>query len=91
MKLTTGWVEMPSLPSTLAFHCMAYKDDETIMVVGGIENNFCCSDSTYILDAESQVSISPTFYGLLFCTKVFRSAFFYLQFGFVIFLQKIIG
>jgi hypothetical protein len=54
---TTGWVEMPSLPSTLAYHCMAYRDEESVMVVGGIENSFCCSDSTYILDTESQVSI----------------------------------
>ena len=38
-----------------------------------------------------QVSISPTFYEQLFCTKVFFAAFLYLQFGFVIFWQKEIG
>jgi len=36
----------------------------------------------------NQVSISPTFYLQLLCTKVICSAFLYLQFGFVIFWQK---
>ena len=36
----------------------------------------------------SQVSISPTFYRELFCTKVFCAAFQYLQFVFVTFLAK---
>jgi len=31
-----------------------------------------------------QVSISPTFYAQIFCTKVFWKLFFYLQFEFVI-------
>ena len=37
------------------------------------------------------MSISPTFYEQLFCTKVFCTAFMCLQFGFVIFWQKKIG
>jgi len=38
-----------------------------------------------------QVSISKAFYVQLFWSKVFRAAFLYLQFGFVIFSQKNIG
>jgi len=37
------------------------------------------------------LAISQTFYEQLFCTTVFGTAFFYLQFGFVIFWQKNIG
>ena len=42
------------------------------------------------LDGKSwlQVSISPTFYKQLFCSKMFCAAFLCLQFGFVIFGQK---
>jgi hypothetical protein len=39
----------------------------------------------------TQVSISPTFYKRLFCTKVFCAAFLYLQFGFEVFCQNNIG
>ena len=38
-----------------------------------------------------QVSISPTFYMRLFCTKVFFAAFLSLKFVFVIFWQMEIG
>jgi len=38
--------------------------------------------------ASDQVSISPTFYEQLFCTKLFCSAFLYVQVGFVIFWPK---
>ncbi len=38
-----------------------------------------------------QVSISQTFEEQLFCAKVFLAAFFYLEFGFVIFCRKNIG
>jgi len=38
-----------------------------------------------------EVSISPIFYEQLYCTKLFCRAFFYLQFGFVIFCRKNIG
>jgi hypothetical protein len=34
------------------------------------------------------VSMSPTFYDQLFQTKVFRAAFLYIQFVFVVFKQK---
>jgi len=37
------------------------------------------------------VSISPTFYAQLFCTKVFRAAFLYLWLRFVLFWRKEIG
>jgi hypothetical protein len=37
------------------------------------------------------VSISPTFYKQLFCTKVFCAAFMCLQFEFVIFWRKDLG
>jgi len=37
------------------------------------------------------VSISPTFYEQLFCTKLLCAAFLYLQFGFIFFWQKNIG
>jgi len=35
-----------------------------------------------------QVSISPTFYEQLYCTKVLSVAFLYLEFVFVFFWQK---
>jgi hypothetical protein len=38
-----------------------------------------------------QVTISPTFYAQLFCTKVLRKASLYLHFRFVIFWNKNIG
>ncbi len=38
-----------------------------------------------------QVSISPTFYSSLFCTKVLQEAFLYLQFRFELFWWKNIG
>jgi hypothetical protein len=38
-----------------------------------------------------QVSILPTIYKQLFCTKVFCADFLFLQFVFVIFWQKKIG
>ena len=37
------------------------------------------------------MSISPTFYEQLFCTKVFRAAYLYLRLRFVDFWQKEIG
>jgi len=43
------------------------------------------------LQRRLQVSISPTFYVHLFCTKVLCAAFLSLQFGFVIFWRKIIS
>jgi len=38
----------------------------------------------FLRDANLKMSISATFYGQLFDTKVFFTAFLYLQFGFVI-------
>jgi len=38
-----------------------------------------------------KVSISPTFYKNLCCTKVLRKAFLYLQFGLVIFFKRILA
>ena len=38
-----------------------------------------------------KVSISPTFYQLFFCTKVYWAAFLYLRLRFVFFCQKEIG
>ena len=40
---------------------------------------------------KEQVSISPTFYKQLFCTKVFRAAFLYLHCRFVLFWHTEIG
>jgi hypothetical protein len=39
-------------------------------------------------EIERQVSISPTFYARLFCTKVLRQAFLYLHFRFELFLAQ---
>ena len=47
----------------------------------------CTPEYSYFL-VEQVVSISPTFYEQVFCTKVFCEASLCLQFGFVLFWQK---
>ena len=54
----TGWTSLPDLPLTRESHCMTYRDNETLMAIGGHEDNTCCSRSVHILDRENQVNVS---------------------------------
>ena len=51
----TGWTSLPDLPLTRSSHCMTYRDEETLMAIGGVEDNLCCSKSVHILNRGNQV------------------------------------
>ncbi len=63
-------------------------EDTGELVTADVESVATTSQQKTAKSSQDKVSISPTFYELLFRTKLYFKVFLWLQFGFVIFCQK---